>query len=100
VWEPRLTQRHADVLLEFAQDAGATRADYQLEQLRNRIAALRGLVDEARGDMLRRTIEAIRTMPDVGHLPNALAHGDFAPWNVRFDRRTRRLAIFDWEQDR
>lgn len=93
-----LSPRHSGVLLELAHHTGSKRTGDLLQQLVRRVDALEEVLDASWRARLLQAVAAISSRPDVKDLPTALSHGDFAPWNLRIDRQTRRLAMLDWEQ--
>ena len=92
-----LTQRHIAVLLELAGCTGSKRTLDLLDQLKQRVKALQGIIDRTWYERLCLAIAAISSRPGIGSLPTALSHGDFAPWNIHVNQSTDRLFLFDWE---
>ena len=60
------------------------------------LTRLRGRLNAASGDgLVRRTLDEAEVALMGVHLPPALMHGDFAPWNLR--TKQGNVAAFDWE---
>lgn len=64
-------------------------------RLRARCAALAGLVEPEALRPLREALDAIERGLARTALPTCIAHGDFAPWNMRL--AAGQLFVFDWE---
>jgi hypothetical protein len=95
--ETSLTQRHINVLREFAGRTGSKRTADLLRQIRYRIDALRTVINTLWYARLSRAVAVIASTSNISTLATALSHGDFAPWNLNIDRRSGRLGVFDWE---
>jgi hypothetical protein len=93
-----LTQLHLKLLAEFARHQGPQRTRTLLEDVSRRIDACRHLLDQRWHDLFTRGTSALQGIASLADLPTSLAHGDFAPWNLRLDFTTGRLAVFDWER--
>ena len=68
-----------------------------LETLRTRIMRLGHAVNGRWQQRMARAVATIERTSSIATLPTALAHGDFAPWNIRVEPHTGNLALFDWE---
>jgi len=64
-------------------------------QLRERVAALGGLLDAPAARLLAESLDDVERAIGASLLPSCLAHGDFAPWNIRL--AGGQLYVFDWE---
>lgn len=93
-----LTQRHVDVLLEFASRTGTSSMLDLLQRLDLRVTALAHRISPEWHRRLSLAVAAIRSTPGMNEFGTALAHGDFAPWNIKSEPTGGRLAIIDWEQ--
>lgn len=96
--ETVLTQRHLKLLAEFARHTGPQRTSTLLEDVSRRMDACHNLLDQHWHDLFTRGTAALRGISSLADLPTSLAHGDFAPWNLRLDFNSGRLAVFDWER--
>ena len=96
--EPVLGRVHQDLLRELARQTAAENTGSLLTRLTQRLDGFPAGVDEPWRDRFARGIAAVRGIPSVLELPASLAHGDFVPWNLRWDPVSGRLAVFDWEQ--
>lgn len=65
------------------------------ERLRERSRAIEPLMDAHHRRLIGTAVNDIERRIGGRSLPACLAHGDFAPWNVRL--RDGRLFAFDWE---
>ncbi|HEY4374004.1 MAG TPA: hypothetical protein VGN52_18910 [Burkholderiales bacterium] len=65
------------------------------ERLRERARAVEPLMDARYRRLIGTAVNDIERRIGARTLPACLAHGDFAPWNVRV--RDGRLFAFDWE---
>jgi len=80
--------RHGRTLAPWSVSPGCAR-------LHQRWEAIEGLLDTAPRRLLRDTLGAIERALGRTVLPTCLAHGDFAPWNMRLC--AGQLFVFDWE---
>jgi len=64
-------------------------------RLQERLCALAPLLEETHRSLFDDTLRDIDRHIGSHSLPACLAHGDFAPWNVRI--ANGRLYVFDWE---
>jgi len=95
-----LTRLHLAALADLASHS-------QGRPMRDWLVALNGRISQTpfascqhrqqQHQLFKRAVTAMESVPDLSLLPTALSHGDFVPWNVRFDRRSGRLAVIDWE---
>lgn len=98
--EIRLTQRHAEALDELSRHTAVRPTSDLLRELNDRAALLSNSVDTSWRERFLCAARVLVEIPGLHLLPTALSHGDFTPWNLRVDRRTNRLVIFDWEDGR
>lgn len=91
-----LGERHQQALAELANQHGILNVGLVLATLRQRIERLYGRIDQAWYERLCGALN--RAANGVATLPTALAHGDFAPWNVYVERHTATLGLLDWER--
>jgi hypothetical protein len=92
-----LGRPHLDALRELAGHLGARPTGQVLDELRRRVARLAETIGRTWHDRLARAVALVAGAPGVGALATALSHGDFAPWNLRIEGQTGRLALLDWE---
>jgi hypothetical protein len=57
-------------------------------------APWRDLESACRGERIWKRLEKLRSHSVRG----VIWHGDFAPWNIKVNRRTGRCVVFDWER--
>jgi Phosphotransferase enzyme family len=95
---PTLQSGHASALRELAMQRGANGTSALVQRLGQRIRYLQTCLEPGWVDRLGQALVALNRATDIVNLPTTLAHGDFAPWNVRVDRRATKAAMFDWEQ--
>lgn len=90
-------RRHRDFLALLAQRSRTERATLMpaVTRLRERLHAVRGLLNDAHRDLLDAVQDEVETVLAHQPLPACLVHGDFAPWNIRLT--PERLFVFDWE---
>nr|MDQ2997226.1 aminoglycoside phosphotransferase family protein [Chloroflexota bacterium] len=95
---PALQAGHASALGELAAQRGANDTLALVHRLGQRVRSLRDRLEQSWDDRLGQALAMLNLATGIGTIPTALAHGDFAPWNVRVDRRAAKAAMFDWEQ--
>lgn len=93
-----LAAPHMATLAEMGEYIGTSSTAELLAQLRARIHALTPSLSTSWVERFKAALALVQTLPDLDALPTTLSHGDFAPWNLRIERRGNRLLMFDWEQ--
>jgi len=89
---------HASALGELSMQRGANGTAELVRRLAQRVCGLNDRLEHGWIDRLEQALAVLKLAAGIGNLPTTLAHGDFAPWNVRVDRGAARAAMFDWEQ--
>lgn len=88
---------HSNALREMAARTSETTTLQELERLKLRIQRLEQ-IDTKWKQRLDDVCHLLSTTPGMPTMATTLSHGDFAPWNIRVDRASKRLIVFDWEQ--
>ncbi len=91
----RLSGAHLAWLARLHGGDGETALTVHVERLQSRLVAL-DAADREASDQIARTLDAIA---DPATLPVGWVHGDFSPWNLKWQGRGR-LAAIDWEAAR
>jgi len=94
----RFDTRHRDflaVLGKFGQRQRTWRDAAPFVRLQERCRALSGMLTPEYRQLMNQALLDIDVRIGTQVLPSCLAHGDFAPWNVRL--ANGRLFVFDWE---
>ncbi|MFQ5958175.1 MAG: phosphotransferase [Alphaproteobacteria bacterium] len=91
----RLSRAHLGWLDRLRGGGNETSIAAHVERLRTRLVAL----DGADGDESRPIATALDAIADRAPLPAGWTHGDFAPWNLKWQGRGK-LAAIDWEAAR
>jgi hypothetical protein len=95
-----LTPRHLDALAEFSSRPGSVTMAALLGDLRRRRMGLQSRISTEWRERFERAMTALDETDGLAEIGTTLAHGDFAPWNIRFDPSGTRLVLFDWERGR
>ena len=74
---------------------GAWSTTDSFRKLRARAVALAPVLQAPYDGLINASLDDVESRIGARALPSCLAHGDFAPWNVRVEGRD--LFVFDWE---
>lgn len=92
-----LEEWHGAALAELASLPTSLRFCDLLDALERRLEAVTPSLPSEWQSRLGRTSRLLHEHVELAPVQATLAHGDFAPWNIRLYERSSRLAIFDWE---
>jgi hypothetical protein len=89
---------HLALLEELVRHTAPVSTGTLVEELKRRLDCCADVITQQWRDLFVRGLTALGELVPLADLPAALAHGDFAPWNMRLEGASGRLAVFDWER--